>query len=321
MKILAVDDERLVLDLLIAMARTVGFTDITTATSGPMALDTIANADCPFDCVLLDISMPEMDGIELCSLVRTIPTYHRTPILMLTAMSTRDYIDRAFRAGATDYLNKPFEIVELTSRLRKAQEIVEARQKRPSGADADARAGEGEETGLGSELAIEGVADLVTYTALQNYLTQLSHVGIAGSQVVAVKIEPIDSIFNRAPEQEFLYILTEIAEAISSAFADEQHLMAYTGNGIFAVVSSKVTMESSTPLEARIQALIDERQIEFDNGQPLDVDISIGNPIRPSLHRTQRVKHTFDRAIGRAESRVQKKRGAGRAHRLRLVGP
>ncbi|QDC10047.1 response regulator [Oceanicola sp. D3] len=319
MKILAVDDEQVVLDLLTVMVRKVGFSDITTVSSGASALETIANAPSTFDCVLLDISMPDLDGIELCALIRTIPTYHKIPIIMLTARSAEEYIDRSFRAKATDYLNKPLDIVQLANRLQKAQEMIEGLPKRSLALARDTKDDGAEEVSLEREVSIDGVEDIVTFTALQNYLTQLSHVGIAGSQVVAVKVEPIESIFSRASREEFLYVLSEVADAISRAFASDRHLMAYTGNGTFVVVSNKVEMESSIPLEAEIQAMIEERQIEYDNGQPIDIDVSIGNPIRPSLHRTQRVKHTFERAIARAESRGQKKRGSVQPQRFRVV--
>ena len=65
MKILAVDDEPYILELMPLLAARVGFSDVTTFSSAVDALDTLVNGKAIFDCLLLDINMPDMDGIEL----------------------------------------------------------------------------------------------------------------------------------------------------------------------------------------------------------------------------------------------------------------
>lgn len=61
------------------------------------------------DLLLLDVSMPGMDGLELCRIVRTLPQFHTLPIVMLT--SKAEMFDRVQGrlAGATEYLTKPFD--------------------------------------------------------------------------------------------------------------------------------------------------------------------------------------------------------------------
>jgi CheY-like chemotaxis protein len=312
MKILAADDDKYILELLTMMTAKAGFADFSTASSGEMALDMLNAGDVVFDCLLLDISMPGMDGIELCSRARAIPAYSKTPIIMLTAMAEKDYIDRAFRAGATDYANKPFDLIELHARLRMAEELVAARQEVGSSRTKD-NGSQSEDArehffDLSDEIKIEGVTDLIGYAALKNYLAQLSHSGIAASQVVAIKINSIEKICEQASEEEFLYALTETADAISKTFNTDSYMMAYSGNGTFVVVSGKATLEQSAGLETKIQSLIDERDTEYNNGDPLDLEITIGNPLRPSTSKTQRIRKTFDRAIARVENRVMKKK-------------
>lgn len=324
MKILAVDDDSYVLEVLTMMAARAEFTNISTAASGEIALDMLNKSDAVFDCLLLDISMPGMDGIELCRFVRALPGYYKTPIIMLTAMTEKDYIDRAFRAGATDYVNKPFEIAELHARLRIAEELVIARQM---AASISTRSDESQSNGedehpfdLSDEVQIEDIKGLVEYTALRNYLTQLSHAGIAGSQVVAIKIDRIEAFHAKASAEEFIYALTEVADAISHALSANGYMMAYAGNGTYVVVSTKATLEPSSGLETEIQNLLDEKEIEYDNGDPLDIEISIGNPIRSSTGMTQRIRKIFDRAIARAENRVLRKHMEPRPPNIRLVG-
>ena len=71
-----------------------------------------------FDAVLLDVDMPGMGGVEACRWIRR--AVARLPILMLTVMDSEDDKVLALDAGADDYITKPFQVRELTARLRSA---------------------------------------------------------------------------------------------------------------------------------------------------------------------------------------------------------
>lgn len=303
MKILAVDDNQLTLDLLSKLTGQLGFGDITTALSGEDALQLLGRDGPAFDCLLFDIQMTGMDGIELCSLVRALPAYRHTPIIMLTSMTDRDYVDRAFKAGATDYANKPFHISELGARLRIAQQIIAARSVITSGGP---RADEAAQP-LSYSVQITGFPDLISYDALGNYLLQLSKAGLAGSQVLAVKIHRIDAIHAKASPQEFAYALGEVADAISGALTTQNVMMAYAGNGAFLLLLGRTGCTLSSELELEIQNLLDDKGTEYDNGDPLDLDISIGNPILPRLNTTHPARDIFERALARAERCMMQK--------------
>ena len=315
MKILAVDDDLFILELLQMMVARAGFTDISTATSGEIALDMMNNGDAVFDCLLLDISMPGMNGIELCGHARSIPAYSKTPIIMLTAMTDRDNIDRAFIAGATDYATKPFDIVELDARLNAAKAMVGNKKTDQTQSDLTHK----KPSVLSEEVQIEGIDGLIGYDVFRNYLAQLSRAGLASSQVIAVKINDIKIIYAKASADEFLYALTEVADAIGDSIKTNGYMMTYAGNGIFLVVSNKASMESSFEMEAKIQSFLDERDTEYDNSDPLDIEVAIGNPIRPSVNKSQHSRKTVARAIARAEMRAFRKQNKPRLPNIRLV--
>lgn len=121
MKILIVDDDTLILEILDLYLRTIGYADVHCVTSGDAALDQIKASVTPFEVILLDISMPRLSGIELIPMIQQQAGYHETPIIMMTAMSDRKYIATAFVAGAFDYVTKPFEFFELEAQLQAAK--------------------------------------------------------------------------------------------------------------------------------------------------------------------------------------------------------
>ncbi|MFL5868965.1 MAG: response regulator transcription factor [Thermoleophilaceae bacterium] len=113
MRILVVDDDRSLRDAL-RRALTLGGYEVRIAEGGQQGLTELATAS-P-DAVVLDIAMPDIDGLEVCRRVRA--SGNRVPILMLTARdAVSDRID-GLDAGADDYLVKPFDVGELKARLR-----------------------------------------------------------------------------------------------------------------------------------------------------------------------------------------------------------
>jgi two-component system, OmpR family, response regulator MprA len=113
MKILVVDDDRAVRDAL-RRALVLGGYEVETADSGTQAIELVVN-ELP-DAVVLDIGMPDLDGLEVCRRLRLLG--NRVPVLMLTARdAVADRID-GLDVGADDYMVKPCDIGELKARLR-----------------------------------------------------------------------------------------------------------------------------------------------------------------------------------------------------------
>jgi len=113
--LLIVDDERAIRVALRTVLGNSGFS-IVEATRGEKALEFVQAAR--FDAVLLDINLPDFDGIEVCRLMRQ--SSPRLPIIMLTVRDNEDSKVEALEAGADDYVTKPFHIGELIARLRLA---------------------------------------------------------------------------------------------------------------------------------------------------------------------------------------------------------
>ena len=114
-KILLVDDEQDILDFLGYNLRKQGY-DVFTAANGKDAIES-AKQHLPH-LVIIDVMMPEMDGIETCRELRSIPELKQTAIAFLTARN-EDYSQIAgFDVGADDYITKPIKPLVLASRIK-----------------------------------------------------------------------------------------------------------------------------------------------------------------------------------------------------------
>jgi two-component system response regulator MprA len=113
MRVLVVDDE-LAVRTSLHRALDLERYDVDLAADGLEALDRVAAAR--YDAVVLDVSMPSLDGLEACRRMRA--AGDRTPVLMLTARDSVDDRVAGLDAGADDYLVKPFALRELHARLR-----------------------------------------------------------------------------------------------------------------------------------------------------------------------------------------------------------
>ncbi len=111
-RLLLVDDEVKILDMIDNYLRQEGF-ETTRASNGNEALELFRNQS--FDLVVLDLMLPELNGLEVCKEIRR---FSEVPIIMLTAKT--DEIDKllGLELGADDYISKPFSLRELTARIK-----------------------------------------------------------------------------------------------------------------------------------------------------------------------------------------------------------
>jgi CheY-like chemotaxis protein/class 3 adenylate cyclase len=184
-RVLVVDDNQ-VNRMLLARAVEAQGHNVTTAENGRQALELLR--DQPFDLVLLDILMPEMDGYETLGQIKRDEVLRHTPVIMISAVDEMDSVIRCIELGATDYLPKPFDPALLQARL-------------------------------GSSLAEKRLRDLEL-----EYLEQVNRVVAAAEAVQAAEFEP-DSLAEVAARDDALGQLARVFQHMArEVYLREQRL-------------------------------------------------------------------------------------------------
>lgn len=239
MRILAVDDDAVILEILEMFLDSIDYSNVTIASSAKEALERIEEADRPFECILLDINMPGTSGIELLPRIRKIDAYAHTPIIMLTALNDRAHIAAAFKAGAWDYIVKPFEMFELEARMHSA-ELRNAEMNRLKRVP--------KAVGEGIEIPLKALTDpiepgpgktkagLVIEDAFENCVRRASDHVQADLGLLMLQIAGFDGVAKAHPVPELEAFWVELARQLTALFVSMEGIVSYQGDGIFVAL-------------------------------------------------------------------------------------
>ena len=227
MKILAVDDDPSILEVLEAALSSLDNHEVVTAMSAVEGLEILAEDPEPYDAMLVDIQMPEMNGIEMCQNIRQFAQYRDTPIIVVTAMSQRTYISDAFRAGATDYVTKPFDLIDLRTRVASA-----TRQSRHNAG----RRNRAAKADVADPIQVRNVTRILGQDEYENYVMQISQSLTSKSSIVGIKIVDIEALHDKLETAVFEKVIELVAMAISVLTRQEGHVISYRGNGVFLCI-------------------------------------------------------------------------------------
>ncbi len=123
MKFLVVDDFSTMRRIVRNLLKELGFVNVDEAEDGVVALQKLNSM--PFDFVVTDWNMPNMDGLKLLQSIRAHPQLKHLPVLMITAEAKRENIIAAAQSGASGYIVKPFTAATLNEKLGKIFEKLE----------------------------------------------------------------------------------------------------------------------------------------------------------------------------------------------------
>ena len=137
MSMLVVDDDPAVRLMLETILEDAGYGEVVTAESAIQAFKYLgmansASAPVSTELILMDISMPEIDGVEACRRIKSVSRLKDIPIMMVTGLADSKDLEAAFAAGAVDYIIKPPNIVEMLARVRSATDVKREMDRRKS---------------------------------------------------------------------------------------------------------------------------------------------------------------------------------------------
>ncbi|NDJ62869.1 MAG: response regulator [Chloroflexi bacterium] len=296
-KILVVDDDLDSLKLIGLMLQRNGY-EVIAANSGKQAIAKAADEHPSL--VILDVMMPDMNGYEVCKLLREDAETKAIPIIMFTAKTMIDDKVAGFEAGADDYLTKPTHPAELASRVRSI--IARSRPQRPASAPRGATIGVlGAKGGVGTTTIALNLA-AARVLAGENAIVTDFRLG-AGSLGLALGFDrpnglanvlrkPLEQIRPKTIEGELLSHSSGIRALLSSPLVQEARLMP-TGESAVTVVRALRSLgrpavfdlgSGLSPLISALQREMDQLVLVID---PTTIAISMARELLQELEANQ----------------------------------
>lgn len=243
MKIICVDDDPVFLSILEECLAAQGYGRVTTFQQ-PVEVALMADAGrLEADVILLDVEMPGLTGIELCAALRAAPGHEATPIIMISSVTSRARIKDALAAGASDYLSKPLDPVELGARLSMVERVLLER-RRAASLERDLGSLQ-DQPGFGfrfEDAVLPGQeAGLVDFLALENHLHSLGWIGMQGMAVMAFRLRNAGWGYANLDRLAYFDFLSEAAGLIRSQLAGLRFRLAYAGAGDFIAALERGT--------------------------------------------------------------------------------
>lgn len=274
-KIIAIDDSEFAREVIAATLEEFGYDDVTSYADPLAALAELSERGASADLVLLDIMMPEMDGIELCARLRAMEAWRDVPIIMLTSRTDMESLSRAFMAGANDYLTKPFQKIEFRARLQSLLRLkseLDRRKLLQAPRDRARRARKAGEAVPGTVANREAVLEALASVPAE----QVGELTVAAFSLDAVSYDPAD--FTPA---EITAIRDAFAERMSRVPLPAGDVFAHWEGGTFCWVSAQGGSQAASEQIVRLERDMHQILALLENpmrGAPRTVSVGAALP-------------------------------------------
>lgn len=283
--ILIVDDEKSNIDILLGFFESINLSDeynIIAVLSGEKALKIVEKRD--IDLILLDIMMPEMDGYEVCKILKSNEKTKDIPVLFITANTDDESIEKAYSLGASDYVTKPFRPIELISRVKlnlKLQKTI-------------------------NQLEFMAYYDPLTGVYNRRKFFTLAEKRFAEKRddlyAVMIDIDKFKNINDNYGHSVGDKVLKEVANVLKQSI-DKSAILTRLGGEEFAILCNKESDENVFECIDNIRKKVENIEIKIENEEIIKCTISEGiAKYTPNLPTLDYLLHKADEALYEAKN-------------------
>lgn len=280
--ILLVDDQPENLRLLSDLLDEQGY-EVQQSINGEIALQAISQA--PPDLILLDIDLPDVDGYTICQQIKANPTTVDIPVIFVSALDEPWDKVKAFSSGGSDYISKPFKVVEVLARVENQLKIQQLQQQLKT-QNAQLKQAIKE---LQRLAAIDELTQVSSRRRFDSYLLDCWKAALKSKSPLTLILAQVAN-FNFYGEGENPKFgdmcLYQIAQKIKQGVQDQEALVARYGTLTFAVILPGKSKETGIETAAALQQHI--RKLKTPDGYP-SLSLSIG---------VSTVYNSFDEGLG-----------------------
>lgn len=326
MNILVTEDDPVNMMLIKGILAPLGH-QITTAVNGSDAMEKIK--DMIFDVFLLDVMMPDIDGLTLTRTLRQDPRHRDTPILLITALSSKNDLMKGFEAGATDYVSKPFHATELLYRVKahlqmrglqvlmektmndlnlhllqidRQQQELEAKEKQLS--ESNRLLAEANRTLMefASKDALTGLLNRRKGWDYMNYEEEKSRRSKKPIGVALLDLDKFKSVNDTLGHDAGDQVLKTASACLAAALRSSDVLIRWGGEE-FLIVLPETDQESLTLVSEKIRRAVEDHPWNLKDGRK--ITISVGTTVKTP-------EQTWDHAVEVADKALYLAKESGR---------
>lgn len=303
--ILIVDDDIVSRTLMSKQLQKAGFT-VNCAGNGREALSILD--ECSARIVLTDWMMPEIDGTQLCRLIREKETDHYVFIILITSRDSKNDIVSGLESGADDYLIKPLHPAELIARINTGLRILKLEQSLKSATE---------------EIRVLSITDPLTACFNRTYLNERLPQEICRSaryhrslSILIADIDHFKKVNDTFGHQAGDHVLKLFSQSIQNQLRKESDWIVRYGGEEFLIILPETNYHGAGIISERLRNMIEKLEIEFD-GKHIGITASFGGA---SVEFNNAIKSEFsmDQVIQLADAQLYASKQGGR-NRTSLV--
>ena len=281
--ILIVDDTETNIDILLELLS--DEYDILVSLDGKNALEIVDEEK--IDLILLDIMMPNMDGYEVCSILKASETTKDIPVIFITAKTDEDSIEKAYEVGGIDYVVKPFKPRELKARVKTQLELKSLMEHLKF---------------IASHDMMTGIYNRRKFFSSASKKFDASRQNIYAVMLDIDKFKSVNDNYGHSIGDDVIKL---ISKTISEHIEDDS-IFGRIGGEEFAIICSCDSIENAIKKMEIIRELVDEQEVITDDGTVVKFTISLG------ISKATDEMKDLDELLKIADDALYKAKGTGR---------